>query len=308
MPDHASPASLRQPTSCHSAERVADSRVIADREFARFQALIHRVAGIWLAPAKKALLMGRLARRLRELSLSSWTAYLERVQTDTAELVHMLDCITTNETQFFREPRHFELLQERIFPRWRADADQGRRARRARVWSAGCSTGEEPYSLAMALLGAFPPATGWKIEILATDLSTRALERARAGVYAAERAERIPAWLLEAWTEPAGEPDHVRVAPGARELVRFARLNLNDAAWPALGRFDLVFCRNVLIYFDAPGKERVVGQLLRHLEPDGHLFLGHAESLTGTAHPVRAVIPTVYVHAPRPGRAPASRR
>ncbi|HZZ85952.1 MAG TPA: protein-glutamate O-methyltransferase CheR [Anaeromyxobacteraceae bacterium] len=286
------------------------SRLIGDWEFSRFQALIHQEAGIWLAPAKKALLVGRLGRRLRELSLSSYAAYLERVRSDEAELVHMLDCITTNETGFFREPRHFELLEEQLFPRWRAEAKEGRRPRRARIWSAGCSTGEEPYSLAMALLQAFPRETGWQLEILATDLSTRVLERARAGVFPLERTESVPRRFREAFLPRAsgGPGELVKAAPALRELVRFARLNLNDASYPALGRFDLIFCRNVLIYFDPSGKEQVVGRLLGHLDRDGHLFLGHAESLTGTAHPVRSVIPTVYVQRARPGAPPLPTR
>ncbi len=285
------------------APELAPSRLVADRDFAGFQALIHEEAGIWLSQAKKALLVGRLARRLRELSISSFAEYLEHVRADEAERVRMLDCITTNETHFFREPRHFELLEQRIFPRWQAEAGEGRRQRRVRVWSAGCSTGEEPYSLAMSLLRAFPPQAGWELEILATDLSTRVLDRARAGIFSLERSAQIPEALLRTFMlEGTGSQEGLmKAGPEIRALVRFARLNLNDAEYPALGHFDLVFCRNVLIYFDPPGKERVVGRLLGNLAPAGYLFLGHAESLSGMAHPVRSVIPTVYVHGARLG-------
>src|SRR3990170_2741688 len=143
--------------------------LINDRDFTRFQALIHREAGIWLAPAKRPLLVGRLMRRLRELKICSFGEYYQRVETDPNERIRMLDSVTTNETHFFRESRHFEYLTKEVFPRWRQDAEAGRRPRRARIWSTACSTGEEPYSIAMSLLRAFPRNSGWDLEILATD-------------------------------------------------------------------------------------------------------------------------------------------
>ncbi|HEU4385036.1 MAG TPA: protein-glutamate O-methyltransferase CheR [Anaeromyxobacteraceae bacterium] len=302
------PASLAEPPS------PPPSQLIGDRDFGLFQGLVHREAGIWLSPVKKALLVGRLAKRLRALGLEGWRGYFERVEADPAERVRMLDCLCTNETHFFREPRHFEFLATRIFPRWQAEAEAGRRARRARLWSAACSTGEEPYSLAMTLLSAFPPGSGWDLEVLASDLSTRVLERAQAAVWPLEKSAEIPAAHLRAWMLRGMGPQEglMKAGPEIRSLVRFQRLNLNDRGWPGLGRFDLVFCRNVLIYFDPPTKERVVGHLLEHLAPDGHLFLGHAESLSGMAHRVRAVLPTVYGllgdgapgHGGRPSEAP----
>ncbi len=159
---------------------VPAALAVSDRDFQRFQALIHHEAGIWLAPVKKALLVGRLGRRLRDLGISSYAAYYERVVEDEAERIRMLDAICTNETHFFREPKHFDFLVERIFPAWRAEADAGRRERRLRIWSAACSTGEEPYTLAMVVLTAFP--AGWNLEILASDLSTKVLDRAAAGL------------------------------------------------------------------------------------------------------------------------------
>jgi chemotaxis protein methyltransferase CheR len=210
----------------------------------------------------------------------------------------MLDHVTTNETHFFREPRHFELLAEEVFPRWRAEADEGRRPRRLRVWSAACSTGEEPYSLAMAFLRAFPPGSAWTADILATDLSTRVLDRARDAVWPLDKSREIPAADLKTFMlrGTGSQEGLMRAGPELRALVRFGRLNLNDASYGDLGEFDLVFCRNVLIYFDPPTKERVVGRLLGHLAPDGLLFLGHAESLSGTSLGVAPVIPTVYRH------------
>jgi chemotaxis protein methyltransferase CheR len=270
--------------------------LVGDRAFAQFQTLIQREAGIWLAPVKRALLVGRLTRRLRALGLDSFDDYYERVLADPDERVRMLDHITTNETHFFREPRHFEILAEHVFPRWREEANRGERARRVRVWSAACSTGEEPYSIAMSLLRAFPPGSGWELEILATDLSTRVLERAREAVWPIDKSREIPAGDLKAFMlrGTGTQEGFMKAGPELRALVRFARLNLVDPIDRSVGEFDVVFCRNVLIYFDPPTKERVVGGLLGRLARDGYLFLGHAESLSGLALPVRSETPTVY--------------
>ena len=296
----------------HEGQAGSAERLVGDRDFARFQALIHHEAGIWLAPVKRALLAGRLGKRLRELHLASFGEYYQRVEADAAERVTMLDLVTTNETHFFREPRHFEFLTQEVFPRWQAEAAAGRRARRARVWSAACSTGEEPYSLAMVLLAAFPPSSGWELEVLATDLSTRVLDRARDAVWHMEKRSEIPDEYLKAFMlRGAGASEGLmKAGPEIRSIVRFARQNLNDPSYPPFGAFDAVFCRNVLIYFDAPIKERVVARLLEHLAPEGHLFLGHAESLSGTQLPVRSLFPTVYGHGadqPARGAAGASR-
>jgi chemotaxis protein methyltransferase CheR len=275
-------------------------RSVSDREFALFQALIHREAGIFLAPGKKSLLEGRLSRRVRALGLNSFGAYYRRVvDGDRGELVHLLDCICTNETHFFREPQHFDFLEKHVFPEWITQAASGLRARRIRAWSAACSTGEEPYSLAMVLWAAFPPASGWAIEILGTDLSTRALERARAGVWPLEKTREIPPrflkpCMLRGTRSQAGK---VKVSQEIRSIVKLVRLNLRDDAYPVTGLFDVIFCRNVLIYFDAELRLRVIHRMLNYLAPTGYLFLGHAETLNGLADRVRSVIPTVYVHA-----------
>jgi chemotaxis protein methyltransferase CheR len=278
---------------------IPPALAVSDRDFQRFQALIHEQAGIWLAPVKKALLVGRLAKRLRELGLPSYGDYYERVIGDEAERIRMLDCICTNETHFFREPRHFELLSQRIFPAWREAADAGRRPRRIRVWSAACSTGEEPYTIAMVLLSAFP--VGWELEVLASDLSTKVLERAAAGVWSLSKSSEIPdehlkAFMLKGYGAQEGL---MKAGPDIRAIVRFARVNLVADGWPASAPYDLIFCRNVLIYFDRRGKISVVERLLGRLAPDGYLFLGHAESLGGFTTRARAVLPTVYQPSPR---------
>jgi chemotaxis protein methyltransferase CheR len=283
-------------TAAQSATVGPQVAAITDREFARFQELIHREAGIWLAPVKRALLVGRLAKRLRALGLPGYGAYYDVVASDDAEKVRMLDCICTNETHFFREPRHFELVAGRLATAWREAADAGARPRRLRAWSAACSTGEEPYSLAMCLLEALP---GWDLEVLATDLSTRVLERAREAVWPIEKAREIPEPFLKAFMLRGYGPQEglMKAGPEIREVVRFARVNLVGDDLPDPGAFDLLFCRNVLIYFDRPTKARVVERLLERLAPGGHLFLGHAESLGSVTTAARAVVPTVYVRA-----------
>jgi chemotaxis protein methyltransferase CheR len=255
--------------------------VISDREFQGFQGLIHREAGIWLGPAKKALLVGRLGRRVRDLQLESFGAYRRVAETDPEERVRLLDCITTNETRFFREPRQFEFLAQEVLPRFAAAAAAGERPRRIRAWSAACSTGEEPYSIAMTLLAHCPPSAGWEVEVLATDLSTRVLAEARAGVWPMEDAAQIPEpyrkrFMLRGVRSREGT---MKARPELLAAVHFERLNLAATEYAIPGRFDLVFCRNVLIYFDPAGKERVLGRLRERTTPGGYLFLGHAESM-----------------------------
>jgi chemotaxis protein methyltransferase CheR len=272
------------------------SREISEREFLRLRDLVYREAGIWLSQAKSALLVGRLAKRLRHHGLKSFKQYYDLVANSSEERIHMLDAISTNETRFFREPQHFELLKSVIFPRWAQEGATASRSRKIRVLSAGCSTGQEPYSLAMLLLDRFPAASGWEIEIIATDLSTRALDAARAGIWPIAKADEIPAayrkaFMLKGFADQAGK---MKAGPEIRSIIQFFRLNLNEAAYPLAGKFDLIFCRNVLIYFDLRGREQVVRRLAGLLSPGGYFFLGHAESLHGVSDCLRTVVPTVY--------------
>jgi chemotaxis protein methyltransferase CheR len=270
---------------------------ITDREFTLLRDWIHRSSGIFLAESKRALLVRRVSARLRALEVPTFGAYYKELcRRGPEETIALLDAIATHETSFFREPRQFELLEREICPAWRREADAGRRPRRVRAWSAACSTGEEPYSLAMALLEAFPPESGWRLEILATDLSTRALERAREGVWTAEKAGAIPPELLKRYflRGKNGALGKVKAGPELRQAITFERFNLAAEAYPPLAAFDLVLCRNVLIYFDPPTRARVVSLLLDHLAPDGLLFVGHAENLAGLGHRARPVMPTVY--------------
>ncbi|HEY5908775.1 MAG TPA: protein-glutamate O-methyltransferase CheR [Vicinamibacteria bacterium] len=276
------------------------SRSLSSLDFRRFQSLIHRESGIHLTEAKRLLVEGRLARRLRELDLD-FQHYYRLVETDERERMHLLDCIATNETHFFREPRQFDFLRETAFPEFYQEASSGRRPRRFRVWSAGCSTGEEPYSVAMAFQDFFPPGSGFEIEITATDLSTRVLSRARSAVWPIEKAGELPEpYLRKFMLRGTGTSEGwIKASRELRTVVHFERLNLHGDALPEGGPFDLVFCRNVLIYFDPAGKLRVLARLLERLLPSGYLFLGHTETLLGQGALTRSVGPTVYAHSRR---------
>ena len=268
---------------------------ISRGEFWRLQSMIYRESGIWLSEVKSALMAGRLSKRLRDLELDNFSQYYKRVCGDEEEFKTMLDNITTNETQFFREPAHFHFLDREVLPAWKADANAGKRPRTIRVWSAGCSTGQEAYSLAMLLVDRLQLSDGWSVEILATDLSRRVLNIAEEGIWDVSKCGDIPpsyrrAFMLTGIGENEGK---VKAGPLIR-VIRFLRLNLNDATYPAVGKFDLVFCRNVLIYFDATSRKRVVSQLVSHLEPHGYFFVGHAESLNAICPSLQCVIPTVY--------------
>ncbi|HET6762111.1 MAG TPA: protein-glutamate O-methyltransferase CheR [Longimicrobiaceae bacterium] len=276
--------------------------LLGPAEFARFRGLIYRETGIHLTECKEALLVGRLAKRLRALGLTTFGAYWRLVADggDPQERLRMLEAVCTHETRFFREPQHWAFLADDLFPRWRTDAAARQRPRRVRAWSAGCSTGEEPYTLAMMLLEHFPATEGWQVEVLATDFSSAALAHAEEGLWPIEKAEHIPAPLRRKYWLKGRRSQEGRMAAGPelRGAVRFEQLNLNDDAYSLAGRFDLVFCRNVLIYFDAVSRAAVVGRLLDRLEDDGHLFLGHAESLSHVTDRAASVIPTVYKRLP----------
>lgn len=272
---------------------------LTNREFALFQRLIHRQTGIFLPEAKKALVVARLSRRLRALNLPSFGAYFELVECDREEHTVMLDSICTNETRFFREPRQFEFLETEVLPRWRQRGDEGLMPKRIRAWSAACSTGEEPYSLAMLLRTHFPLDAGWTVEIVASDISTKVLAAARDGVWPIERANDIPPDYRRAYMLRGvrGEEGKMRAQPNIRALIELRRINLNDDQYAVDGPFDLIFCRNVLIYFNRETKAAVIDRLTRHLSPNGLLFLGHSETLHSAAHALRHAGPTAYARS-----------
>lgn len=270
---------------------------LTDREFGLFRELIYKESGIHLSDVKKALLVGRLSRRLRQLGLQDFGAYHDLVKNRGGEeLTRMLDAICTNETRFFREPQQFEFLEANVFPHWRAQAEAGVRSRRIRAWSAACSTGEEPYSLAMSLAHHFPSPAGWDARIIASDLSTKVLDQARGGVWPVEKAADIPTHYRKAYMRRGirTEEGRMRADDPIRSMIDFRQINLSRGDYPLDGPVDLLFCRNVLIYFDAVSKEAVINRLLNRLAPGGILFLGHAESLNGWSHRVKKVGPTAY--------------
>lgn len=269
---------------------------LSEKEFQAFSDLVHQKAGINLHSGKKQLVRARLATRIRSLKLGTFSQYYDYVINDHKgdELVLLLDSISTNLTQFFREPKHFDFMAEKFLPELaaaRLKSDQ----RQIRVWSAGCSTGEEPYSIAITLLDNLSSFTGWDIKILATDLSTRVLGVARQAVYAEERVRDIPSATMRKYFQ-AGRGDWsgcFKVKDAVKKLVVFRRLNLMDPL-PFSNPMDLIFCRNVMIYFDKKTQGELVDRLYQSLAKDGYLFIGHSESLTGVKHSFKYVQPTVY--------------
>jgi chemotaxis protein methyltransferase CheR len=259
---------------------------LTDREFDAVRALVQHVAGISLARGKEGLVRSRLAPRLRTLGLADFRSYLDHIERDAsgAELVQLIDLITTNKTSWFREVEHFELLQ-REFTR--------RRGEGLRIWSAGCSSGEEPYTIAIVAREVLGAMAG-DMRLLATDLSTRILRRAREARYRRQDLADVPPQLAARhFTRTAGDGDLYQVVDATRALVRFARLNLMGD-WPMRGPFDVIFCRNVMIYFDRPTQQRLVERFAALLAPGGYLFVGHSESLTALDHDLKYVQPAVY--------------
>jgi chemotaxis protein methyltransferase CheR len=262
-------------------------------EFQGVTALLHSVAGIALLPGKEGLVRARLSPRLRALGMPNVKHYLDYIGADTTgtELATMVDVLTTNKTSFFREPEHFEYLQHQVFPQL------AKHHRPVRIWSAGCSSGEEPYTLAMLVRETCPLDLVRRTRILATDISRRVLARARQAVYPIEAARDIPTAVATRHLHRAPDGSRgekrVAIAEDTRALVTFARLNLMGS-WPMHGPFDVILCRNVMIYFDRPTQERLVQRFAQLLGPDGHLFVGHSESLTAIDHGLQYRRPAVY--------------
>jgi chemotaxis protein methyltransferase CheR len=273
--------------------RPAAPAVLADADFKRISRLVRRLCGIDLQAGKKPLVSARLGRRLRVLGLSDFDAYLRYLESDAThnELAAMVDALTTNVTSFFREPAHFDFLRGEFLERHL----QRDRRRRLRLWSAGCATGEEPYSVAMTLLDAIPQGEKWDLRILATDLSRRVISHAARGAYPSSGLADVPPRFIERFFEPLadGRPGHIRVRAAVRRRITFARLNL-IGPWPMKGPFDLLLCRNVMIYFDRELQQRMVDRFRRILAPGGFLLLGHSESLAGHREAFRYVQPTIY--------------
>ena len=263
------------------------------QDFAAVSAMVHAHSGICLPQTKTMLVYSRLAKLVRERGLPDFAAYIDLIRRDAAERQRAIEAMTTNHTKFFREDHHFDQFDRDVRPGLIDRLDAGGRVR---MWCAAASTGEEPYSLAMRLLGSDRAQgrviAGGDVAILGTDLSGAVLDVARRGLYPAALAPDIPADLRQTWTRVSGGT--LAIAPMLRDMVRYRRLNLLNA-WPMHGKFDVIFCRNVMIYFDEPTRERLVERLVDQLAPGGHLYIGHSERIGGAAADrLRAIGQTVY--------------
>jgi chemotaxis protein methyltransferase CheR len=264
---------------------------ITQEEFERFRTLIYDESGISLSEQKKSLLASRLSKRLRDLGLETFSAYYDHVTNDSSqdEFTRLLDLVSTNKTDFFREQKHFDFLRDEILPKLATE-------KRIRIWSSACSTGEEPYTIAMTLFDGVQNPAQWDFKIMASDLSTRVLAKAVSGVYDEDRFRDVPPDTLKRhFLRGRGDSAGLfRVKPHLASMIQFRRLNLMDGQFPIKTPLDLIFCRNVMIYFDRPTQETLVNKFYRYLKPGGHLFIGHSESLQWVTHPFKSLAPTIY--------------
>jgi chemotaxis protein methyltransferase CheR len=263
-----------------------------DEDFEALRRLVKSLTGINLSDQKRELIYGRLSRRLRALRLKSFREYRERLGSDPQELIQLTNAITTNLTSFFRERHHFDCLREEVLKPLAVDPHA---SRRLRIWSAGCSSGEEPYSIAMMVHEAVPDLAGWDVRILATDLDSEVLARARKGIYGAERlrsveAHRLERFFVEQWDETGLL---YQVVPELAALVTFKQLNLMDP-WPMKGPLDVIFCRNTVIYFDKDTQRELFRRIAALQRRGDRLLLGHSESLFQVSTDYTLVGRTVY--------------
>ncbi|MCL6620823.1 MAG: protein-glutamate O-methyltransferase CheR [Syntrophobacterales bacterium] len=278
------------------SEAVAPGAVppLSGREFDLIRELVKRHAGISLGEQKRELVQARLGKLLRERGLASFRDYYRLVTADGsgAELTRLLDAISTNQTAFWREPAHFEFLLRELLPAWHRE---GRSRRGLRFWSAGCSTGEEPYTLAMVLWEALPEAEARQSTILASDLNTQVLASARRGIYPGERLTPLPPeWRRRYFLRGVGRWEgYVQVKPQLKEMVHFFRHNLTGPL-PFTDGVEVIFCRNVMIYFEKETQAEVIGKFYQGLTPGGYLFIGHSESLCNLSHRFAYIRPTIY--------------
>lgn len=265
---------------------------LRDDDFEKISSFVRSRTGIVLNERKRNLVYSRLVRRLRALRLDSFAAYCDYLDGPDGDGEHgsLINAITTNLTGFFREAHHFDHLGETVLRPLIAGRASGRR--RLRLWSSACSTGEEPYSIAMVLRTVLPETGGWDAKVLATDIDTDVVAHARAGVYAADSVERMPASHRSRWLEPA-PGGKVQIDRRVRNLITFKQLNLLDD-WPMRGPFDAIFCRNVVIYFDKQEKCVLFDRLADMLHPEGWLYIGHSENLLGISDRFQLMGRTIY--------------
>jgi chemotaxis protein methyltransferase CheR len=264
--------------------------VLKPGEFEKISRLAYEHFGLDLHNGKQGLVSARLGKKLRELGLKSFQAYYDYVKADRtgAALEAMVDQLTTNHTSFFREPRHFEFLRNTVYPTLRTRSQ-------INIWSAACSSGEEPYSIAMSMLEEAPQEAAYKVRIKATDISTRVLERAKNGVYPAERFEGFPIQMMQRYLLKGqnASANTYRFKNEVRSMIDFGHLNLMEKL-PQGYRCSVIFCRNIMIYFDKPTQQSLVQRLTEHIEDGGYLFIGHSESLNSIDHSLEYVSPATY--------------
>ena len=279
----------KEPASPRPASSQGKEFDFSDREFERLRRLIRNITGISLSDSKRDLVYGRFARRLRTLGLKTFEQYCDLIESGELDEVDQLgNAISTNLTSFFREPHHFDLLTTEVMPQIRS-----RSSRRLRIWSAGCSSGEEPYSIAITVLEALPDIAAWDARILATDLDSNMVRRALGGCYDAKGLESLDAARARRWFQPTVVPDTLEIADDARRLVVVKQLNLM-AEWPMRGPFEVIFCRNTIIYFDKPTQRRLFERMAQLQRVGDYLFVGHSETLSRVTDRYSMIGRTVY--------------
>ena len=273
--------------------------VLSESEFRKISDMVYTHCGINLHDGKKELVRARLAKRLRLGNFKTFPQYMRHVLQDNTgkEFSLLIDSISTNLTSFFREGRHFEFLKEKFLPKM-LERKRKNRNFRIRAWSAGCSSGEEPYSIAITLLQAIAGQGRWDVKVLATDISTSMLETARMGIYSKERIGPVPLMQRNKYLilRHKNRRKAFEVGKGLRDAVIFKYLNLQQD-WPITGPLDFIFCRNVMIYFDKPTQQHLISRFWDLLDSGGVLFTGHSESLTGIKHRFNYIQPTIYMKA-----------
>ena len=269
---------------------------LSNEDFKRLSSFIFKEYGIKMPEVKKTMLQSRLHKRLRELNMTNYKDYVDFVFSKEGqgnEVIHMIDVVSTNKTDFFREPVHFDFLHSNVLP----ELLNGERPNRLiKVWSAGCSSGEEPYTLAMSLSEYMLEHPGFDFSIFATDISSRILKSAVDAIYKENRVEMLPLQLKKRYLLKSKDRINptVRIVPDLRRRVSFQRLNFMDSSYNVPENFDIIFCRNVLIYFDRETQEKVINKLCSKLKPDGFFFLGHSESITNFDVPLKQLKPTIF--------------
>ena len=263
---------------------------LSDSEFIRLQKLVQKLTGIHLSECKREMIYRRLAKRVELLGLTTFAQYSRVLESgDSAEIEDFANAVTTNLTYFFRESHHFEYVQNTLIP----EQLSSNRERKLRIWSAGCSSGEESYTLAILLQECMPNLASWDVKILATDLDTNTLSKAKVGVYKDEQITRIPNGWADRWFSHAGDSDKVTVDPKLKKMIYFRHHNLMGE-WPMRKRFNLIFCRNVVIYFDKDTQKKLFGRFASLQHPEDHLFIGHSENLSRLSDQYSLIRQTIY--------------